>query len=320
MDDGLERMERLAPRASPAGDGIGGEGAEAPPALALRPAGVGRLLDRTLEVLRRRFLALATTAWLLWLPAEVLVWLGGNAPGMRDPEQSLGRAPLDLGLTVLVSAFVARIAFAALGGEPVSTVRAWREVGARLPAVVLAFLLTVACVLLLLTPALALGIAGGDVGLGMGLLLSLPLLVWGMWRLCLVQIAVVLERAGPLRALRRSLSLTGRGFWRFFWAMVLSTCLTLPLAAGSESFADGSAQAWLRETVPALAGPALDLLSLLLVTGLRAAPTAFQAVLLTVIHVDQRVRREGLDLELRLARRAGQAAVPRARFQPGGLA
>lgn len=151
------------------------------------------------------------------------------------------------------------------------------------------------------------------------LLAVLQLYLWTRWAFTVP--AIVLERYGPLTGFGRSWQLTaGRGFWRVLGIRLLTSLvvsaaayvIVLPisvivagvLAAGG---LDVRQAAWLGIAVNAFA---------VLVSG--ALTTPFTSGVDAMLYVDQRIRREGLDVTLIQATSAGPDAAGALRMTPQG--
>ncbi len=137
----------------------------------------------------------------------------------------------------------------------------------------------------------------------------LPLLVWLGIKFTLASPALMLEKSTVLKAFTRSSKLVKDTWWRIFGITLLTTVIAFfisgmivapfqiislfAFSGGLDAMADGTGMnSW-----GALIAPAI---------GLIIAQTIvmpFQSGVTVLLYVDQRIRREGLDLEL--ARAAG---------------
>lgn len=249
-------------------------------------------------------------------------------------------APADVELlTILVNLVFSLLASYALTGMIVHVVgeavlgdRAglgdtWRAVRGRLPALIgamllMGLLLLVGTAVLVLTVVLLVMVtveAGGGaavVGVILVILVFLGALVLGAWvsgRLTLAPAAVVLERLGPWRAIARAWSLTrGKQGWRVVGISLLAGLVTslvtflvqLPLVAVSLwALASGGIDLSPLSTSTLVIDHAFQL-------TVGALVTPFTAGVAALLYLDQRMRREGLDITLvrvaqdRAARRA----------------
>jgi Membrane domain of glycerophosphoryl diester phosphodiesterase len=132
-------------------------------------------------------------------------------------------------------------------------------------------------------------------------LLFIPFVIFGV-KFSMTYPAIVFERAGPFKAMRRSWSLTGGHFWRTLGTLlvlllllfVLSLALAIAIGAGINGISSAS------EPVIAVLTTLMNILLIALLYPLLAA-------ILTVMYYDLRVRKEGFDLQL-LAQGVGSDA------------
>jgi hypothetical protein len=223
---------------------------------------------------------------------------------------------LTLIVTAIVQAVVTlQVASSTLGAR-LRLSGLWRRVRGRRGAVIGWAALTGAAVLVGIgIPALAVvgigltGPAGVAIALLLGFLLGCGLLVVFCWlwvKLGFVPAAIVLERASILTAMRRSWRLTTGAFWRIFgirllvaaMIVVASWIITFPvslvfLVAGTVVQPNGS---------PASALTGTFLVSTIVAEALTAIISAVGLVVSTataaLLYLDQRMRQEGLDLDL----------------------
>jgi hypothetical protein len=205
-------------------------------------------------------------------------------------------------------------------GDRITAGEAWRTALPRLPALLLATLLTG---LALIGPwaglaavLIALGVAGAPGGLViavgfLGAIASLVLDVWFWTMFSMSAAAVVLERQGPAHALGRSWRLVRKSFWRVFGILLLagiivlvaSSVLRLPFTVISAAFSSGSAP--LTQAIqPSVASLVIGAVGSIIAGAITQPISAGVTVLL---YVDLRMRREGLDLALQTATSDGQA-------------
>ncbi len=226
-------------------------------------------------------------------------------------------ALLSVFATLALSGFIMYVVSEAALGDKVGLGQTWVAVRGRIPALVAVTLLTTLALaglgVLVLVPAGLLAAVGGEVAGILGFVLAVAVLVllmiWVGVRLSLASAPVVLERSGPLRAIRRSWGLTGGGqFWRILgilllsqllasiFASVVSTPVQLLFTALTASVSDD----------PAVVTTGLVVIQHLVqfVTGVLVTP--FTAGVTALLYLDQRIRREGLDLLMQ------QAALHRA--------
>lgn len=166
------------------------------------------------------------------------------------------------------------------------------------------------------------GIAGWYVLIGM---VSLPLCYWLTSLTAVAAPAAVLEGAGTAAALRRSARLAARGLMRTGWACLLTLLIAAAATAALDLFdwqlRSGYGVGAQFAGLPGSPGfswwlvayVAAYLLTLLASTPLRASTA-------TLLYVDRRFRREGLDIRIGWARLANRSAAARrqARQTAGG--
>lgn len=303
----------------------------------LRPLLLGDVFGGALQTMRRN--PEATIGMGLVVMSVLLVPSLLGSLAMTRLLTSMSPVDVEL-LTLLLNVTFSILASYALTGMIVHVVgeavlgdraglgQTWRAVRGRLPALLGAMLLmgvlvvvgTGVLVLAVVLLAMAVGQSGGAaslVGVLLIILVVLGALVLGVWvsgRLTLAPAAVVLERMGPWRAIARAWALTrGRQGWRVVGITLLAGLVTslvtllvqLPL---------------LGVTLWALSTGGLDLSPLSstslvldhvfqLLVG--ALVTPFTAGVAALLYLDQRMRREGLDVTL--VRAAHDRAVRRSR-------
>ena len=228
--------------------------------------------------------------------------------------------------TILLAGFLAYVIGQAVLGRKVSAGETWRGTIPRIWALVgatilssLAIILTVAAILAIPIAVLAGGGSSGSdgaiaAGVGLillGILVVIPALLFLWTRLAFVTPSVVLEGLGIGKAFARSWRLTsGSGFWRLLGIRLLSSIalsivgslITMPLAILAAALAFTGIpldQVYIWQAV--LTG----------VTGVVAGAitTPVTAGIDALLYVDQRIRREGLDVHL-VQTAQGTAAPP----------
>lgn len=291
-----------------------------PPLPPLRPRSATEIVDAAVQLVRAHFGHLLQVAALGTLPSLAVVALQAIvAPGAvipADPTQLGGVPALVAGLSFLVS-LVASFAtqgalawsgLAALQGAPLPAVtESFRVAFRRLPALVLT-MLVVAIAGALATVPLALGVgaitasfasfeASASILVIAGLTLfvlvaTLGLGVYGL--LALATSLVVLERAGPLAAIARSLRLARGSVLRLVAVWLIGIALFIAIFAT----VFGIAAAVGNQDVASALGTVL------------AIPTLpVFGMLALVQYADLRARREGADLEAALGALAAPAPL-----------
>ncbi|KDN19395.1 membrane protein [Amycolatopsis rifamycinica] len=287
-----------------------------PGVIALRPLNIGDILDGAITAIRRHALlvlgigavvAVITAALTFVLQKYLLTDLKGFAttvelgPAATDEELrnalfgTFGDLFVVLISSTLLSTFLLTVTTglmaavmgrAALGREVTFGI-AWREVQPRLLP-----LLGVAFVYALLST------------IGVMLCIIPGVLAWVFWALAAP--ALVLERGTFREAFARSVKLVGGAFWRVLGVLLLAriiesffeNIIQLPFTVGtgvfSQMFTPG------KVTVPST-GDLLLAAAGQIIAGTVAIP--FVALVTVIVYLDQRMRREGMDIEL--ARAAG---------------
>lgn len=233
---------------------------------------------------------------------------------------SLGTA----GSAILLTGFVAFVVSQAVMGRKVTAGQTWEGTRGRLlplvgATVVTGLAITLALAVVLVLPVLALvaaATANDDSGLVGAILLvvgatlvAVLLVLFLSTRLAFVGVAVVLEKAGVGQGIARSWRLTsGSQFWRVLGIRILTgiivgiaaQILAFPLgvigAAGIVATGDPADLYVFQAIISGVSG---------LVTG--ALTTPFTAGVDALLYVDQRIRREGFDVQLITAAQADAA-------------
>lgn len=151
-------------------------------------------------------------------------------------------------------------------------------------------------------------VAGGVVGLLVGLLLSLVLVIFLSIRFGFSASAIVLERLGVIAGMRRSWRLTaGQPFWRILGIRLLvglmtgigAAILSYPITLGLSILLESTVDSASTRTVGTVFIAALASV----ITGTLTTP--FSAGSSTLLYIDQRIRREALDVQLVQAAQPG---------------
>lgn len=309
-----------------------------PGAAALRPLTLGDVLDGMFRLMLRHWraylvavgvLVVPLTVLATWLQADVLLDVG-LLDILNDPlaaQQAAAAdpalAPLSAGVTwgvvletlvaPLIAGTVTVLASAGLLAQEVSARDALVAAVRRYPALLgvlvllgLAVLLVVAPLFLLIVP-LAFVFMESPVLAVVGILLLIALAVAAgvvVYTLFLLATpALILERLGPLAAIRRSVGLVRRRFWPVLGTYLLVWLIVAVIAAvigwpfGLPAILLGGPAALVATAIGAV------------IVGILTTPLTHNAV--TLIYYDQRVRSEALDLEgMTAAMEAGEGEAP----------
>lgn len=219
-------------------------------------------------------------------------------------------------------------------GRPSAFGTVWRRTMARVPAVLGTGLLTALIVAvpfaLFFGLALTLSIVSitDDTGPGpvialwfLGLLALLPLVAWLWVRFSLAPAVVVFETAGPVTALRRSARLVQGAWWRIFGisalvyliAAVAGYVIQIPFnMIGAFSTMPGISSAG-ADPEPAELFAVMGVFMLFILLGAlvsQLVTALFPQLALGLLYVDQRIRKERLDVTLAEAAGVPLLAVP----------
>ncbi|WP_181768664.1 DUF7544 domain-containing protein [Streptomyces albidus (ex Kaewkla and Franco 2022)] len=312
-----------------------------PGTIPLRPLGVGEILDGAVTTMRahwRTVLGISLgVAVLVQLVATLAngLWMTDATDLdalVKDPQPSTDelwaamsgslrltglRALVDTLGTVIATAMLTVVVSRAVLGRSVGIGEAWRDSRPQL----LRLLGLLIIVPLLVGLAVAVGSAPGTALLAagvdtlgvavllVGLLVGLVGAVWIWVRFSLSAPALMLEKQGVITAMRRSAKLVRGSWWRVFGVQMLATILVVIVASIIQMPATAVGALASGQGLSALAGgtPSTGW-AFLIATGIGAVIAStitfpIRAGVTALLYLDQRIRREALDLEL--ARAAG---------------
>jgi hypothetical protein len=310
-----------------------------PGIIPLRPLALGDIFGAVIRAIRGNVgatmgLAVLTTLAFLVPTTALGAWVAGQETAGPDTASSLdasfpvagtlGSYLPTLGTslsTILLTGFVAFVIGQAVMGRRVTAGQTWDGTRGRLLAVLGATIVTGliiagALALVLVIPVLMLvGVAQSSTQNGLGgavllvvlaALLAIALVVFLSTRLAFVTAVVVLERTGVGGGLTRSWRLTGgTQFWRVLGIRILTGILvaiaaqivSIPLSivsvVGVLGLGDPQHFYLWQAVIAGVSG---------LITG--ALTTPFTAGVDSLLYVDQRIRREGFDVQLIAAAQA----------------
>ena len=301
---------KLAPAGAPrpaSGEDLRARGARAAARLARErplhgPRGVGSLLDLGNDVLVERFGVCVGIGLLCWLPLQIANELATRSAA--SPDVQLGVPMVLRGLSLvpkfLTTAFVCLVVAGHVLERPVRTADATRRGLLGLPGLLCLIGMQILGTLLLFCACV------------------LPVFL-APWLFAIVPAVYVLEGrarrnehrgafarwSGGIRdAFARGLRLVfgWDSLGRFYgYSLVAFLTVTFPLASVTGGLETPAVREHLGSWLGLSGGP-VDLALTVLSAAFIAIGTAYAAILDTVYYFDQRVRREGLDLELALAR------------------
>ncbi|MFE0606270.1 hypothetical protein ACFW2T_31320 [Streptomyces sp. NPDC058892] len=313
--------------------GPGGWGHQPPAAkpgvIPLRPLGLGEILDGSVATLRTHWrsvvpitLVVATVLQVISVLVQkfMLNDLPISSTGGMTAEELIDSLSSSLTVsvvnqfiqvlgTIVVTAMLTMIFSRAILGQHSTVSAAWREARPQLLRLIGLTLLLALGIILLGAVLVLPGALAGNVGLAfVGFAAWLPLVAWLGIKFSLASPALMLEKSTVVKAFQRSSKLVAGAWWRVFGITVLTALIASMVAlvvlgffqmigvfafGGIYSLADGSAQtAW---------GPLIFFGIGLIIAQTIIMP--IQSGVTVLLYVDQRIRREGLDLEL--ARAAG---------------
>ncbi|MBQ1097130.1 glycerophosphoryl diester phosphodiesterase membrane domain-containing protein [Streptomyces sp. b94] len=322
------------------GGGWGGPPPAAKPGvIPLRPLGVGEILDGAVSTMRTYWRTVLGISLTVAVFTEIIVVLlqglvldNTGSEALNDPDATLselGDALTDTTInsgviflisligTVLATALLTTVTSRAVLGRPVTTGEAWRDARPQVlklfGLIVLLLLIVFGIVMAGMAPGLLVTAAGGDdAGVALtvlGFLAAGVVAVWLMVRFSLASPALMLEKQGIKKAMGRSVKLVRGSWWRVFGIQLLATIIAnvvasiivIPFAFLAATLGGDGVGGFLEGTGD-LGWTFLVVLGIGSVIGsmITFPITAGVAVLL---YIDQRIRREALDLEL--ARAAG---------------
>ncbi len=235
-------------------------------------------------------------------------------PALRDVMVGAGIVAVISMVAILVAtALLTTITSRAVLGKPVSTGEAWREARPQIPRLfgllLLLGLITGGVILAGTLPGLLVMLSGNHNGgaalLALGILAAFVVAGWLMIRFYLATPALMLERQSIRKALGRSAKLVRGSWWRVFGIVLLTglitniveSVVTIPFALIGALVSDESTSS-LYGTGGGDVGWAFLIIrgiGSLIGTTLTLPISAGVTVLL---YIDQRIRREALDLEL----------------------
>ncbi len=241
----------------------------------------------------------------------------------------LGELIVYLGAAILLG-LLAAVAGMAVLGHRLTPKQAWEAARGRIGAIlglsllrlligfVMGLLFFLAMFVAILVGVMVGYSSGGGAGVAVGLLVGLlgavlviAPAVWIWIRLYFAMPMVVLERVGPFQAMARSWRLSRGSWWRTlgYWlltgliVMVVQMILSAPV-----SMVTGV----IGVTAPDAAWPMVlaGAITYLLTVLIYAVTQPFVAGVNTLLYVDLRMRREGLDLKLHQAAQRGESSGP----------
>ncbi|MFE4579786.1 hypothetical protein [Streptomyces chartreusis] len=323
------------------GSGWGGPPPAAKPGvIPLRPLGVGEILDGAVSTMRTYWRTVLGISLTVAIVTEILVILlqgfvlndRTSTDALNDPSASLdeltramGDAMLSSSVIFLISMIGAIVATALLTtvtsravlGKSVTTREAWSDARPQVPRLFgllfLLLLMTFGVVFAGALPGIlvtASGSSGAGVALTiLGIIGGFIVALWLWFRFSLASPALMLEKQGIVKSLSRSAKLVRGSWWRVFGIQLLATIIANIVAAIVVIPFTFLAAALSGDAGANILDGTTDLgWTFLIVSGVGSVIGSMITFPITagvtvLLYIDQRIRREALDLEL--ARAAG---------------
>ncbi|MEU1656505.1 hypothetical protein [Streptomyces griseofuscus] len=336
------------------GGGWGGPPPAAKPGvIPLRPLGVGEILDGAVSTLRTYWRTVLGISLALAVVTEVIVVLVQGyflnrtveRTSLGDPTMPPAEAlrvmgesflsSIILGLITLIGTLVATamltsVTSRAVLGRPATLGEAWRQARPQLlklfGQMLLLGLLGFGVMLVASVPGVIGFLAGSRVA-GVALLVlgfgaGMVVLVWLTVRFSLAAPALMLEKQGIMHSLRRSAKLVNGSWWRILGIQLLAglivavvrVVISIPFTVIALITSDDGLTSLLGQGGGHLSWTFLMIVGIGAVIG-TTITLPMSACVTVFLYIDQRIRREGLDLEL--ARAAGVQGTPAPAGAPG---
>ncbi|MEU9339484.1 hypothetical protein AB0D49_41175 [Streptomyces sp. NPDC048290] len=320
-----------------------------PGVIPLRPLGVGEILDGAVSTMRtywRTVLGISLTVAVL--TEIVIVLLQGfllndllDTTAIDDPDAELGELARALGEamtanvvvflisligTVAATALLTTVTSRAVLGKPVTTADAWRDARPQVlrlfGLIFLLVLITFGIIAVGTLPSVLVAVSNGaGVVFGLSLLLIPGAAVVSVWlwvRFSLASPALMLEKQSISQAMSRSVKLVRGSWWRIFGIQLLAVIIANVIAmivvvpfAFAGAMADGDSITAFVESGTGLGWTFLVISGVGSVIG-SMITFPITAGVTVLLYIDQRIRREALDLDLaRAAGVQGYDAAPR---------
>ncbi|MFF7068729.1 glycerophosphoryl diester phosphodiesterase membrane domain-containing protein [Streptomyces pseudovenezuelae] len=311
-----------------------------PGVIPLRPLGVGEILDGAVSTMRTYWRTVLGISLTVAVVTEVLVILlqgfvlndSAGSAALNDPSagadeltRALGETMLGTTVVFLISligtvaatALLTTVTSRAVLGRPVTTGEAWRDARPQVPRLFgLIFLLLLITFGVLAVGALpgilvaAAGSNGGGIALAiLGILGAGVVALWLMIRFSLASPALMLEKQSIVKSMSRSTKLVRGSWWRVLGIQLLAGIIANIVAAIIVVPFTFLAAALSGEGVGGFVNGTGDLgWTFLIISGIGSVIGSMITFPITagvtvLLYIDQRIRREALDLEL--ARAAG---------------
>ena len=309
-----------------------------PGVIPLRPLGVGEILDGAVSTMRAHWRTVLGISFLVALVTETLMVvaqgliensdlnnLGDQATFgdvMRAAGGSVALNVLALVITllgtVIATAMLTMVISRAVLARPVTTRDAWSDARPQLLRLLgltlLMGLLGIGLLVIGVTPGILVAVAGstdGGIALGvLGFLTAMIVAAWLLIRFSLASPALMLEKQSVFKALARSSKLVRGSWWRMFGIQLLASFIVFLLSGAIQTpffvlaalTGDGGVSGLLASDSGGYGWTSLIVIGIGAVIG-STITLPISAGVTALLYMDQRIRREALDIEL--ARAAG---------------
>ncbi|GAB3182056.1 hypothetical protein [Streptomyces incanus] len=306
-----------------------------PGVIPLRPLGVGEILDGAVSTMRthwRTVLGIALTVAVLTEIVVVLVQgffldspssatLSDQSATFDELTAAMGDSLINSGIvylvgligTVAATALLTTVTSRAVLGTSVTVAEAWRDARPQVlrlfGLICLLILIAVAVVVAGALPGIVMAVTVGGAGAVvltvLGILGAGVVALWLMIRYSLASATLMLEKQGVLKAMSRSAKLVRGSWWRIFGIQLLAgiiagfvaSLVVIPFTLIAMAVTGDGITGFLNS-----AGSDIGW-TFLIITGIGAVVGAMitypiQAGVTVLLYIDQRIRREALDLEL----------------------
>ncbi|MFC9246993.1 hypothetical protein ACFT7S_24255 [Streptomyces sp. NPDC057136] len=303
-----------------------------PGVIPLRPLGIGEILDGAVSTMRAHWRTVLGVSLTVAVIAQITIILiqryllpdpvsvDPNAVGAEalsqaaDSMQStlISSAPATLISmigTLITTAVLTVVISRSVLGRRATLSDAWTEARPRLPQLLgltlLLSLMSAAIMTVGLLPGLLLGSTAGVVLALLGFAAAVVVVLWLMVRFTLAAPALMLERQSILTSMRRSAKLVRSAWWRTFGILALTYLLVIvvalvigiPFAIIAIAVDSGGLGDLMNGSAADFGWP------FLIVSGIGEVIVStltypFTAGVMALLYVDQRIRREALDLDL----------------------
>lgn len=280
----------------------------------LRPLPLGELLDETFKLYRRHFSVIAGVALVIILPNLVISLISGSyranpitylqqvAQNINNPDQLAAiqarqqqytSSPLYLlsfPIAILMIPFTVGALYRAATSLAAGNVE---TIGSVLAGTARRYFAVFGVVIL-----------AGLVALGSIGILTIPVVIWVLIRWSVATPALFAEGVGPVKAVGRSWNLVRDNWWRTVGIVIIVAIMVSLIQSALSVLFTGMAA-----VVPGLSDDLRAGLVTTVATLVDALVSAITPIAITMLYLDLRVRKEGLDLD-QLARLAAPGTAP----------